>query len=58
MQLPYKKRNVDKSFRALQLVHTDVIVVNQKGRSNEHYILAFIDDFTSFKMEALSTREE
>ena len=48
--LPYKKRNEYRSSRPLQLIHTDLVIVNQKGRNNERYILNFMDDFSSFKV--------
>lgn len=48
-ELPYKKHNIDRSLRPLELVLTDLIVVIQNGRNGEFYILTFMDNFTSFK---------
>lgn len=47
--LPYNKVNDNRSSRPLQLVHTDLVTIDKKGKAGEKYILTFIDDFTSFK---------
>lgn len=48
-ELQYEKHNIDRSLRPLHLVHTDLVVINQKGRNGEFYILTFMDNFTFFK---------
>lgn len=47
---PYNKQISDRSSRPLQLVHTDLICVNQKGLNGEMYIFTAIDDYSSFKV--------
>lgn len=47
--LPFKQQNYNRTNRPLQIVHVDLIVVNQMSRDGENYILSIIDDNTSFR---------
>lgn len=55
---PFNHQNFDRSSRPLQLVHTDIVVVNQNSRKGDRYILTFIDDFTSFKAAFCMKRKD
>ena len=45
----HTKLNIERTKRPFQLVHIDLMIVNQLGRNDEKYVLTCIDDYTAFK---------
>lgn len=48
--LPFNQHNEFRSSQPLELIHTDLMIINILGRNQEKYVLTFIDDFSGFKV--------